>query len=122
MATKRRCDLLLKVITHCYANMVVQWVIETKESVVGNKKYKYITVNEREIGTAGGTGMWPPPPVSVSVNQRIRIKVTNRMSDDEAVTLHFHGILQKDGYVTMDGPQGITQRYSIPSQTLSQRG
>ena len=65
-----------------------------------NGAAKYIAVN----------GVWPPPSITVNVYQRIRIKLVNRMADNEPVTLHFHGILQENGYTTMDGPQGITQR------------
>jgi len=66
-----------------------------------NGAAKYITVN----------GVWPPPNITVNIFQRIRIKLVNKMADNEPVTLHFHGILQENGYTTMDGPQGLTQRY-----------
>jgi len=72
------------------------WIV----SNATNGTARYITVN----------GVWPPPSIVVNVLQRIRIKLVNRMAENEPVTLHFHGILQENGYTTMDGPQGLTQR------------
>ncbi|KAF1994835.1 multicopper oxidase [Amniculicola lignicola CBS 123094] len=54
-------------------------------------------------------GEWPPSIVKVQVGQRIRIELVNMLTDPEDVTIHFHGLLMKNGYVLMDGPQHITQ-------------
>jgi FtsP/CotA-like multicopper oxidase with cupredoxin domain len=60
--------------------------------------------------TAVTQTVWPPPAVSVKVGQRVRISLVNGMPDED-VTLHFHGVLQANGYASMDGPEMGTQWY-----------
>ncbi|KAH8900572.1 hypothetical protein GQ53DRAFT_801142 [Thozetella sp. PMI_491] len=62
-----------------------------------------------------GVFYWPPPEITATVGQRIRITLTNELTttnvkgEQEEVTLHFHGLYQENGYGFMDGPEGIAQ-------------
>ncbi|KAH8892582.1 Cupredoxin [Thozetella sp. PMI_491] len=67
---------------------------------------KYIAVN----------GQFPPPTITISKGQRIRIVLDNQLPGSEPVSLHFHGILQDNGYTFMDGPTGIVQSGVTPSR------
>jgi hypothetical protein len=73
------------------------WLIDVQDSGVA----EWFTVN----------GAFPPP-ITVNTGERIRITLSSNLANNEAVTLHFHGILQQNGYVVMDGPQGLTQRFA----------
>jgi len=77
-----------------------EWHIDVVRTPVLAGASEYFTVN----------GSFPPPTITVKKGQRIRIKLVNNLPNYESITLHFHGILQKNGYVVMDGPQGLTQR------------
>jgi FtsP/CotA-like multicopper oxidase with cupredoxin domain len=59
---------------------------------------RWMTVNDN----------WPPPAIEVPKGVVLEISVDNRSG--EPVTLHFHGLLQKNGLTLMDGPEGISQR------------
>ena len=66
------------------------------------------------IASPAVTAAWPPPAVTVTVNTEVHITVVNNMpllpaKLSEKVTLHFHGLLMNDGFVSMDGPELITQ-------------
>ncbi|KAE9376000.1 multicopper oxidase [Stipitochalara longipes BDJ] len=68
-----------------------------------------------------GTFHWPPPEITATVGQRIRITLVNSLPiqtqyvrnvpkyTQEKVTLHFHGLDQENGYGSMDGPESVTQ-------------
>ncbi|KAH7319109.1 Cupredoxin [Rhexocercosporidium sp. MPI-PUGE-AT-0058] len=82
---------------------------EWNVTIVQNLTAKYLPVN----------GKWPPPTVDIHVGQRIRIKLNNQINGTEPVTLHFHGLLQENGYTVMDGPQGPTQSPVMPGQSFT---
>lgn len=44
----------------------------------------------------------------------MRITLVNDITPAEDVTLHFHGVVMGDGYVSMDGPESVTQWYVSP--------
>jgi len=75
------------------------------------------------IASPATTPAWPPPAVTVTVNTEVHITLVNSMPAtptelSEKVTLHFHGLLMNDGFVSMDGPEGITQ-WQVATQQLS---
>ncbi|KAG4443253.1 hypothetical protein IFR05_001296 [Cadophora sp. M221] len=82
---------------------------EWNVTVVEKGQAKYLAVN----------GTWPPPTIDIQVGQRIRIKLKNRIDGTEPITLHFHGLLQENGYTVMDGPQGLTQSPVMPGQSFT---
>lgn len=76
-------------------------------------------------------GKWPADPIVVQKCQQVTIRVRNNIEPvkvwpndltpgfaQEEVTLHFHGLTQKDGRVIMDGPEGLTQK-SVHHPALS---
>jgi len=72
------------------------------------------------IASPATTAAWPPPAVTVTVNTEVHITLVNSMPAElsEKVTLHFHGLLMNDGFVSMDGPEGITQWQVSRAPTL----
>jgi FtsP/CotA-like multicopper oxidase with cupredoxin domain len=60
------------------------------------------------VETAPGQVVWPPPTLELEVNQWVRITLYNALPS-ENITLHFHGLLQESGFVSMDGPEDVTQ-------------
>ncbi|PVH81556.1 multicopper oxidase [Cadophora sp. DSE1049] len=85
-------------------------------TIVQNGSAKYMAVN----------GKWPPPMVDIQIHQRIRIKLVNDIAGSEAVTLHFHGILQEPCPVrpgksfTYDFPVNQAGTYWIHSHATGQ--
>ncbi|KAH7336256.1 Cupredoxin [Rhexocercosporidium sp. MPI-PUGE-AT-0058] len=55
----------------------------------------------------GINGLWPCPPISVTIGDRVVINLRNNLGN-ETTSLHFHGLFQT-GSNTMDGPAGVTQ-------------
>jgi FtsP/CotA-like multicopper oxidase with cupredoxin domain len=102
---------LLAVLLFCYsvfgqtsctgtpASVTIPWNVRHSSTQIGTEAATFITVENK----------WPPDPVIVSKCTLVNIDVTNWMADED-VTLHFHGILQTNGQVVMDGPEGLTQR------------
>ena len=77
-----------------------------------------------QTGTSGDPSQtWPVPAIHLLKCQTLEMTVTNGIDDKdpdaEAITLHFHGLLQNSGRVAMDGPEGITQRYCTRSKFMS---
>ncbi len=58
-----------------------------------------------------GTTYWPPAAPTVQENQRVRVTLVNKLDAPHAekITLHFHGLVQNQGYVSMDGPESVSQ-------------
>jgi FtsP/CotA-like multicopper oxidase with cupredoxin domain len=61
----------------------------------------------------GYNGTTPGPTIEVVEGDRVRIYVTNRLS--EPTSVHWHGILLPSG---MDGVAGLTQKPIAPGQTF----
>lgn len=62
-------------------------------------------VYEREV--IGINGQWPLPIIRVAKNDRVKIHLTNSMTDRNT-SLHFHGLFMTDNNA-MDGPEWVTQ-------------
>jgi len=101
--------------TGCYATDVTYTVttltgtVTTTSNGVGPTRSPTATVMavKNTVGT-----YWPPPVMTAYVGQRVRITLVNERvpgKADENVTLHFHGLLQKNGYGIYDGPESVTQ-------------
>ncbi|KAI9846859.1 MAG: hypothetical protein M1837_003471 [Sclerophora amabilis] len=63
-------------------------------------------------------GEWPPPSIEMEKGQRLRITVENELPEVEKLTLHFHGFHQKNGYISMDGPEHLSQCGVAPRQSF----
>jgi FtsP/CotA-like multicopper oxidase with cupredoxin domain len=84
------------------------WVVTSTTSM--SSQGTPVSVHAVDVDNTGPR--WPPPVVSVTRNDRVRIVLVNKLGDDtksENVTLHFHGLLQQNGYGSMDGPETIVQ-------------
>jgi FtsP/CotA-like multicopper oxidase with cupredoxin domain len=67
---------------------------------------------------------WPADPIVVKKCTQITIRITNNLSgpaSGEPITLHFHGLTQKNGQVVMDGPEGLTQSGVTNGKTFTYR-
>ncbi|KAJ1895236.1 ferroxidase fet3, partial [Kickxella alabastrina] len=81
----------------------------------------YVTANpdgklERQV--IGVNGVWPPPPLHVSLNDTLVIETRNSL--DTPTTLHAHGMYQ-NGTNYMDGPYMVTQCGIPPGGNMTYR-
>lgn len=72
-------------------------------------------VYEREV--IGINGQWPLPIIRVARHDRVKIHLTNSMTDRNT-SLHFHGLFMKDKN-SMDGPEYVTQCPIPPGHTFT---
>ena len=99
------------------------WSIGTTSTTVPTSTVTYIgsaaTTSAATVVARGLTvnGKWAADAIHLKKCQQLELKLTNGLAQ-EPVTLHFHGILMKEGQVVMDGPEGLTQR-SICSAYLA---
>ena len=65
----------------------------------------------------GVNGHWPPPPVHVTVGDRLLVHLNNHLGN-ESTTIHWHGIYQT-GTTGQDGPSMVTQCPILPGMSYT---
>ncbi|KAJ1950737.1 ferroxidase fet3, partial [Linderina pennispora] len=71
---------------------------------------------ERQV--VGVNGVWPPPPIEVSLNDTLVVEMRNSLN--EPTTLHAHGLYQ-NGTNYYDGPDMVTQCGVPPGSNMTYR-
>src|SRR5690349_19313893 len=62
------------------------------------------TFNGKRMIAVNGT--WPPPTITLNVNDTLYLNVVNNLGSGYVTTLHAHGFLQMNNN-PYDGPEGV---------------